>query len=623
MKALVICDNAKASPKFSSGSWEETIQVNHLGPNADLNLRIENISHAVLQDVGKRSADFVRIASYIYAADQSLSRGGPTDIYGKHWKRDLSFVIPVQDIAFWNQGETQNRLFDALSFLTEDNYAFEFTYLSNPNVQLVFNFENKESLYNCPDSTLMFSGGADSLCALVDLINRGKKPILVSHTPAPIHDSIQGKLVTLLRQQYSGWSFPHVSLWVHRKGSEAKESSQRSRSFLYLTLGAIVANQLGLKDVYLSDNGIVTLNLPKTPQVIGALASRSTHPRFVEKFQRLFDFAFPGSVKVTNPLLYSTRAGALTILKNNHCESLLQESVSCSSMRGRPKVSQHCGTCSQCVDRRFGSLAAGMQQYDLVERYGKDVFIDELNEGDQRTQVESYVRFALSIDGSSDEDLFKQYPQLYDCIVSDDPDPSGTAHKLVELLRRHSSEVLGVVKEQLQTHSTELLRGTLPESCLIRLVASGEHLRDPKNIYVAKLARMLNEELPKAFQSEDPKDEHQVQDVTESLLSAARAELDREVPLLPFAGISTKPDFSKQTKDATTDWLFVEMKYAKTKQRVNGIVTELTSRARIYQQQKAYALFCIYDPHGYLKKNQVITDLTKDSQKFMVVVVPF
>lgn len=104
-------------------------------------------------------------------------------------------------------------------------------------------------------------------------------------------------------------------------------------------------------------------------------------------------------------------------------------------------------------------------------------------------------------------------------------------------------------------------------------------------------------------------------------MSAARAELDREVPLLPFAGISTKPDFSKQQVSAFADWLFIEMKYAKTKQRVNGIITELTSRIYIYQQQGAYALFCVYDPHGYLRDEKTITDLTKDTQKFMVLVI--
>ena len=621
MKALVVCDNAKASHALISDKYDQTIQLNHLGPNSDLNLRIENISHAVLQDVGNRATDFVRIASYIYVADQSLSRGGPTDIYGKHWRRDLSFAIPVQDANFWNQDHVKRLLVEVLSFLTEDNYHFEFTQLSISTIQLVFDFEHKEGLYSYPDSVILFSGGADSTCATIDLISKGKKPILVSHTPAPLHNAIQNRLVTLLREQYKNWAFPHVSIAVNRRGSEAKESSQRSRSFLYLTLSTVIANRLGLKDVFLADNGIVTLNLPKTPQVMGALASRSTHPRFIEKFQHLLDAVFPGTVTITNPLLYFTRAETLNILKENHSETLLQETVSCSHTRGRPKISQHCGTCSQCVDRRFGSLAADLQNYDLAEKYGKDIFTDELKEGEERTQAESYVRFALNIDRLSDDGLFEKYPQLCDCIAANDIDPSGTAQKLVGLLRRHSNDVLNVVKAQIQTHASDLLRGTLPDTCLVKLIGSGEHLRDPKQAYMTKLAEMLKIEIPKAFQSEQPKNEHQVQDVTESLLSAAASDLDREVPLLPFAGVSTKPDFSSKNENGTKDWLFIETKYAKTKERVNGIITELTSRIFIYQQQDAYALFCIYDPSGFLKENRMIADLTQESQKFKVVVI--
>jgi hypothetical protein len=290
-------------------------------------------------------------------------------------------------------------------------------------------------------------------------------------------------------------------------------------------------------------------------------------------------------------------------------------------MRARPKVSRHCGVCSQCIDRRFGSLAAGLQQCDLVERYGVDIFTQELKEGDQRTQCESYVRFALNIDSLSDDGLFTEYPQLYDCIAANDPHPPSTAHRLAALMRRHSREVLDVVEKQIQDHVSELLRGSLPETCLIRLVSSGEHLRDLRNVYITKVAEMLRTEIPKAFQSDKPKDERQLQDVAESLLSAARTELDREVPLLPFAGISTKPDFSKQQAGALSEWLFIEMKYVKTRQRVNGIITELTSRIYIYQQQDAYALFCVYDPYGYLRDKKAITDLTKDSQKCMVDII--
>ena len=70
----------------------------------------------------------------------------------------------------------------------------------------------------------------------------------------------------------------------------------------------------------------------------------------------------------------------------------------------------HCGIRSQCVDRRFGSLAAGLEEHDLVEKYGVDIFLDSLDEGDPRTQAESHIRFAIEIHSSSDDDLFGLRP---------------------------------------------------------------------------------------------------------------------------------------------------------------------------------------------------------------------
>ncbi len=72
-------------------------------------------------------------------------------------------------------------------------------------------------------------------------------------------------------------------------------------------------------------------------------------------------------------------------------------------------------------------------------------------------------------------------------------------------------------------------------------------------------------------------------------------EFDREGPQLPFAGISTKPDFSK-SPHGRKDWLFIEFKYPSSRQRLNHIVTEITSRQIIYPHQGAYAFFVVYDP---------------------------
>lgn len=622
MRVLVSCDGATPSSHVQSEAWDQHVFINHQGPARDLNLRIENISQAVLRNVGDRASDFIRIASYVYAADQSISRGGPADVYGRRWTREMVFVIPVLDANFWNQSDVHQNLIDVLTFLMGDSCRFEFTQARPGSIQLILAFDPKSPLYNHPDSVVLFSGGADSLCATVELVkSKLKRPILVSHRSTPRHDALQSRLVHLLQQKSANWAFPHISVWVHRTGAEANEVTQRSRSFLFLTLGTVVAAQLGLNDVFIPDNGIVTLNLPKTPQLAGTLASRSTHPKFIYRFQELCDIVFPGKIHIINPLLFLTRTETMSILSHYHCEELLQETVSCAKARGRPRATPHCGICSQCVDRRFGSIAAHLEEHDLAERYERDIFVDSLDEGEARTQVESYVRFALDIDSSSDDSLFQRFPELYDCVLPNDPNPDATVHHYIDMLRRHAGDVLTVTRDLLQQHAMSFLKGELPATSLLRLVAAGDHLISPRSAYIQQIIEIIGQALPKAFQSKLPNNEHEVQDAAEAALSAAKARMNRELPLIPFAGVSTKPDFSNSSQFKSTDWLFIEMKYPKTRKRLNSVITEITSRIHIYHNQGAYALFVVYDPNRSIVDDDIfVKDLCANADTVWVVV---
>jgi 7-cyano-7-deazaguanine synthase in queuosine biosynthesis len=620
-EALIRCDSAILPDNLNSRTWERDIQISHMGPSQDLNLKIENISHSILQNPDSLSSDFLRIGAYIYSADQAISRGGVSDIYGKHWLRNFTFLIPVQNADFWEQAKVKSQLCKTLSYLTGDLFNFIFSTVNADEIQLMMNFTNKEKLFFEPDSVILFSGGADSLCAVVEAVGSdNKRPILVSHSPSPKHNSTQRKLVEALGYKFKGWPFPRIRIWIHRTGLAPQETSQRSRSFLYAILGAIVAAQLNIHDIFYADNGIVSLNLPKSSQTIGTYASRSTHPKYLYEFQRLCELIFPGKFKITNPLLFKTRAEALSMLKLHNCEALLQETISCANSRGRPNITPHCGTCSQCIDRRFGSLAANLEKHDLAVRYETDIFSDALKEGFDRTQAESYVRFASQIDSLGDDDIFEKIPQIMDAITPNDTNPDDTASKLVDLLRRHSAETRQVIKDQLLNHNDQLYDGTLPDTCLLRLVVSGSNSKNDKIEYITKLGELLKITLPKSFGSRLPADESEIQEAADAIFTASCKDLSRELPLLPFAGVCTKPDFGNMSSGKTDDWLFVEMKYPKQRRRLNRIITEITSRITIYQKQGAFVLFGIYDnprtirdDEQFIGECEAITDKVKVS----------
>ena len=63
---------------------------------------------------------------------------------------------------------------------------------------------------------------------------------------------------------------------MHKKKWMNLESTQRSRSFLYIAIGAAIAEMLGKSCVRFYENGVISLNLPICAQVVGAKATRTT-----------------------------------------------------------------------------------------------------------------------------------------------------------------------------------------------------------------------------------------------------------------------------------------------------------------------------------------------------------
>jgi len=422
--------------------------------------------------VAECAADLVSIAAYVYWADQLVTRGGNADVYGDSWRRSFLMCVPVSDPDCWNDRNVRKRLEDVLAFLSDDVWSFHFS-RATFGEQLCLDTD-PSALRRNPDAVLLFSGGADSLCAAVEAVTvHGAKPALVSHWPAHFVDHRQKALLEHLRRRVSSWGFPRTNILVNKAHSRERDTTQRTRSFLYASLGAGVASALGISDVILADNGIVSLNLPINDQLLGALASRSTHPKFVWLFNRLIDGVLPCRPRVRNPLWNRTRAEALEALKRAGLGGLLQETNLCAHGRGLPNVTPHCGTCSQCIGRRFASIAAGMREFDLAERYKTDVFRDDLT-GNAVTMAESYARFAREATMMSEEDLFDAYPQLADCILVDDPSPHLTAAELAGMVKRHAVQTWGVLQAEVAGASAELVRHTLPPTCLIQIAVVRE-----------------------------------------------------------------------------------------------------------------------------------------------------
>ena len=72
------------------------------GPDPNVNLEIANISQRLASEIPDVLTDLIEIATYVYSADQALTRGGEGVVdFGQRWRRKFVFNIPVRAPNVW------------------------------------------------------------------------------------------------------------------------------------------------------------------------------------------------------------------------------------------------------------------------------------------------------------------------------------------------------------------------------------------------------------------------------------------------------------------------------------------------------------------------------------------
>jgi len=468
-RVLCVCDGAAAPADLPSWLRENPVQITTRGNDPEVNFAVMNLVGKLSSRIDPRVQDLLSLAAYCFAADRMVLRGGPVDVHREGWRRELTLCLPVSDPTFWSQPDLVRLLTETLNFGTDDRWSFHFDAVDRTTPQLEITWDDHELLER-PDTVVLFSGGTDSLCGVVDaVIRHGAKPILVSHWAADHVKPRQQRLRTAVRRALGPWEFPLVQVELHRRDKQDGESSQRTRGFLFACLGSAVAAHLGIKTVLLPENGYVSINPRFNDQLIGALASRGTHPRFLFLFNRLLDLVFDGGVEVANPLWNKTRAEALAVLKEADCPDLLIQTYSCGKLQGRSPGKSHCGGCSQCVDRRFAVIRAGLEEHDPSHRYEFDLFTHAIPEGEARTVALSYVRFADVLRPLDPEAILDQRRELDVCVDPDDPDFDLQSLQLASVLKRHADEAVDVMATMYERHSRGLADRIVERESLLLL----------------------------------------------------------------------------------------------------------------------------------------------------------
>ena len=106
---------------------ESPLKIRFGGRYPNFTLDADKLRAKALAEIDPLCDDFLEIASAVFVADSTVSRGGEIrSRMGQAWRRDFTFTIPVRRPAFWQRPDVIEALIDAV------NHAFQRRHARSP-----------------------------------------------------------------------------------------------------------------------------------------------------------------------------------------------------------------------------------------------------------------------------------------------------------------------------------------------------------------------------------------------------------------------------------------------------------------------------------------------------------
>lgn len=407
----------------------------------------KNLKQIVGRELSPLVIDLLEIASIIFVADQYFPGN-------RNQFREIEALIPVRQPKIWKKAAW--KLQETIAFLTQDSYEFHF--VKRKTESMTNKISGKPSEPISGSCIALLSGGLDSFSGAKELLKKGETPIFVSHYARGGSHAAQKKVVQCLQSKFKQ-QISYCRVLVGKRNTEKsvmrlKSSSGRlavqfSRSFLFLSLATALAIELGVKRVFMFENGSIAVNVAISESRIN---TKTAHPRFLQLYGDLIRLLFGVDLDIQNPYLYKTKSEVVENLLSDDFRSSIKIATSCwqtarvqqrAVEKGLPKgvfKGHHCGVCYPCILRRV-SLASLHLQPKYDDDYLTDIFKEypafprgSLEE--TITTIGDLLRFSHDMKTLSDNQLFARYPDLSIDAYGVD------LEKVVNTYRRHADQII-------------------------------------------------------------------------------------------------------------------------------------------------------------------------------------
>ena len=299
----------------------------------------------------------------------------------------LFLHIKVRDVEFWQQRQVVSQLNEVLAFLSGDR-AFDFDFQAGHRTPPTSLFDKAGFVFDdlMNSRILLFSGGLDSLSGAYSVLQTTADTVcLVSHRSSqPQIGQTQDRLVKALQRAFPK-RVQHYKFFCNLTGTRAVEETQRTRMFLYASIAVALAAAGNAKAISIFENGITSLNFPRRQDLLNARATRTTHPKTISLLRDFFRSLVARDFAILTPFFWSTKTDVIGSLQKHGGGDLIADAVSCSRTFRSIGSATHCGECSQCVDRRFATYAAGLGSMDDAVPYAVNSISQPMSRDEART----------------------------------------------------------------------------------------------------------------------------------------------------------------------------------------------------------------------------------------------
>lgn len=377
--------------------------------------------------VSSLERDLLSIAAAVFAADRGSERGERED-----FARRIELSIPVVRIGILQPVKLE--IERALRLLSNDSWKIEFR---EEQGQIT-----KATVKGAAEGTvLLFSGGLDSLAGAVQFGNAGPMTLVSHITKSHQTNNTQRILVEMLAER--GTTLLHHQFFVSSRDvagfNHDAESSQRTRSFMFLILAAIVACREGRRRILMiAENGQMAIHLPLNSARIGAFSTHTAHPDVLDAMQKILSVVLGVPLVLHNPYVFMTKAEVIGPIWSK-LPAAIPVANSCWKSARLPEGVTHCGECIPCFIRHIAIRMHGDDPTSYERNPFKEKFAAMEPSDEARRNLADLCEFVKQFQTLSDTEILDEWPELYSANVD--------APQTISMYRRAADQASVVLKK--------------------------------------------------------------------------------------------------------------------------------------------------------------------------------